>query len=755
MKKIDYTIEFFSYWCTGTGIGQGRALDSRTRKDANGLPILPGKTLKGLFRDALQTLEEQQPGIMVPGMTGKIMGRETEDNPGADRTAQEADSTDAGIQVRFSNAVLLEKNWFLAPGRRDDYIRHLYRHISATALDDSGMAKDKQLRNLEVCLPVTLQGSIELQATGDDEEKIPELFTRAAPLIRKLGFRRHRGYGRCAVTITGSAPAPTRTMESLAPDVAEEGIHRCRLELELLEDCIVTAANTSQCRHYCLDYIPGSKLFGIAAGKLFARYGADIFLSGKVRFGPGLFMSPDTGRPCFPVPLSLHTEKKATSETLAIFNGLVADDIPGDEPVVQLRSGEMEAANPIQDKLHQPAKNRCLKSARNRDLFGVARENQLFNFESLHRGQKFLVTIEADSSVNDGVFTGIITTLMEPEYIYLGRSRLAEFGKARLSLHTEDQPYSSLQAMADRFRPGSPTGVDANLCVFYLVSDLALFQDNTPILLPFPEAFGLDGKQAAFIPEKSFIRTRSYSPWNSFYGCAETERQVIIRGSVISFRLDEPLTEEQKNTLYRFLSTGIGGYRNEGLGTVLLNPSFVLSPPPSLKKEIADELVSVVTEEDAETTALTDLIGETVQLAENLAEGKKIGRNWGKEWFKYMKKSSRPVPGISQWATIRQFAVSARGEGLALLQNMAAFINTGQRTLYWQGGSQEDSMSKIMENSIKEKFPELSELTTREKSLLALAIYQAATKIIKKLQKDENSSEQTTVSREEAAHETA
>lgn len=753
MLIIDYTIEFFSYWCTGTGIGQGRALDHRTRKDVNGLPILPGKTIKGLFRDALQTLEEQQPGIMAPGMTGKIMGRETKDNPAADRTELEAGSTDTGSLVRFSNAVLLEKDWFLAPGRRDDYIRHLYRHVAATALDDCGMARDKHLRNLEVCLPVTLKGSIELQTAGDDEEKISNLFTQAAPLIRKLGFRRHRGYGRCAVTITRTAPAPDRTMESISLFVAEEGIHRCRLELELLEDCIVTAANTSQCRHYCLDYIPGSKLFGIAAGKLFAGYGADIFFSGKVRFGPGLFMSPATGIPCFPVPLSFHTDKEAGAQE--IYNSLVDDDIPGDEPVVQLRSGEMEAINPTRAKLYQPAKNRCLKSARNRDIFGVARENQLFNFESLHKGQKFLVTIEADSSVDEEVFNGIITTLLEPEYIYLGRSRHAEFGKARLSLHTDERPYSSLQAMADRFSPDAPTEVDANLCVFYLVSDLALFRNNTPTLLPFPEAFGLDGEQDTFIPGKSFIRTRSYSPWNSFYGCAETERQVIVRGSVISFRLARPLTEEREDTLIRFLSNGIGGYRNEGLGTVLLNPAFVLSPPDRIKTVTDNELVSAVSEENAETTALTDLIGETVQLAESLAEGKRTGEKWGEEWFEYMEQSSRPMPGISQWATIRQLAVSARGDGLVLLQNLHEFTTHGQRTLYWQGGSRQDNMLKIMINSIQEKFPELPELTAREKSVLALAVYQAARDIINKLQDDKNSSKQTTVSREEAAHETA
>jgi CRISPR/Cas system CMR subunit Cmr4 (Cas7 group RAMP superfamily) len=46
-------IEIRSYWHPGTGRGQGSHLDATTHRNARGLPSLPGRTVKGLVRDAV------------------------------------------------------------------------------------------------------------------------------------------------------------------------------------------------------------------------------------------------------------------------------------------------------------------------------------------------------------------------------------------------------------------------------------------------------------------------------------------------------------------------------------------------------------------------------------------------------------------------------------------------------------------------------------------------------------------------------
>ena len=54
MKDINIKIEFFSPWHCGSGLSAGADADSLVIKDINGLPFIPGKTIKGLIREAVE-----------------------------------------------------------------------------------------------------------------------------------------------------------------------------------------------------------------------------------------------------------------------------------------------------------------------------------------------------------------------------------------------------------------------------------------------------------------------------------------------------------------------------------------------------------------------------------------------------------------------------------------------------------------------------------------------------------------------------
>ena len=56
MKDLQYKIEFTSFWHTGSGLSSGTESDIVVIKDKNGLPYIPGKTLKGLLREAAETI---------------------------------------------------------------------------------------------------------------------------------------------------------------------------------------------------------------------------------------------------------------------------------------------------------------------------------------------------------------------------------------------------------------------------------------------------------------------------------------------------------------------------------------------------------------------------------------------------------------------------------------------------------------------------------------------------------------------------
>ena len=48
---MKYKVTFLDYWHLGSGLSAGSKLDSTIIKDENGLPYVPGKTIKGLIRE--------------------------------------------------------------------------------------------------------------------------------------------------------------------------------------------------------------------------------------------------------------------------------------------------------------------------------------------------------------------------------------------------------------------------------------------------------------------------------------------------------------------------------------------------------------------------------------------------------------------------------------------------------------------------------------------------------------------------------
>ncbi len=183
--RIQAVIEILSYWHAGTGLGLGVLADAITLKDENRLPYLPGKTLKGLFREAFQILEDS--GNIPSETTVKYFGEATSPD-------SEIINAESGCCF-FTNANISKdlKNYLLERTNERDC---LYETISSTKLNDKGMAEDKSLKTIEVCMPVTLSGIIETKESTNFD-----YFKKAAGLIRNLGSHRHRGLGRCKITV--------------------------------------------------------------------------------------------------------------------------------------------------------------------------------------------------------------------------------------------------------------------------------------------------------------------------------------------------------------------------------------------------------------------------------------------------------------------------------------------------------------------------------------------------------------------------
>lgn len=183
MNQIDYKITFLSDWHIGSGLSGGAEIDAVVLKDKNGLPYIPGKTMKGLCRDALEDIKDAK------GLDQKII----EDIFGIaildDKIVENTNS-----KAVFSNVSISEtEQKEIQTNELSDF---MYRNIASTAIQKNGIAENESLRVMEVTIPISLLGSI----SNISDDAIAHI-ENALKLIRRVGIDRNNGLGRCTITI--------------------------------------------------------------------------------------------------------------------------------------------------------------------------------------------------------------------------------------------------------------------------------------------------------------------------------------------------------------------------------------------------------------------------------------------------------------------------------------------------------------------------------------------------------------------------
>ena len=172
-------IEFFSDWHCGSGLTSGADIDLLCIKDENGLPYIPGKTLKGLFREAADIVINDDKFI------SECFGKESE---------KESSNNEKGI-CYFSNAEL-SKNVKTDLINNKSKINLLFRKISSTAIDENGIADEHSLRKIEVTIPLVLFAEI-----SDLPDKYIPQMEKCLKFVKRIGTNRNRGLGRCNISV--------------------------------------------------------------------------------------------------------------------------------------------------------------------------------------------------------------------------------------------------------------------------------------------------------------------------------------------------------------------------------------------------------------------------------------------------------------------------------------------------------------------------------------------------------------------------
>lgn len=174
MSTIKYTIEFFSHWHCGSGQAAGADVDALVIKDRLGLPYVPGKTIKGLLRDAAMILGTQKELIdKIFGVSGMQDG-----------------------EAYFGNATLTkaESSYIV----QERLVPYLYHSFSSTAIDEDGIALNNSLRKTETVVPCKLEGFI---LNVPENQECEHILVDAMKYIKRIGTGRNRGFGRCDFSV--------------------------------------------------------------------------------------------------------------------------------------------------------------------------------------------------------------------------------------------------------------------------------------------------------------------------------------------------------------------------------------------------------------------------------------------------------------------------------------------------------------------------------------------------------------------------
>ena len=577
--NIYYKITFHTYWHCGSGLASGADADLLVIKDKDGLPYVPGKTIKGLIKEAVDLLYPDNKDTNDYNSVFGISGEGKKKSIRSDSFFKDATLLDN--ERKF---IVLKKN-----------ACHLYQTISSTAITDEGIADDKTLRKIQVCIPCELEGEI-----LDVPEGIAEVIISSLNYIKRLGAWRNRGLGRCTFKLVEGSKDNSQKEEKADTNPIGTVL---KFECKLLTDVILNQKSASEGSNTTLDFIPGSNFLGIVAGQIYkkgTKESLDIFHTRKVRFGdahpangshrtlrmPACLFYAKGEEEKYRTHYVHHLIKDASSEELRKIQ--LKQERGGYADFMPLKKGE----NAIRLKVNTGF---AIKSAYDRDL-RRSLDKQMFGYQSMGKGMTYYFTVEIDSSLSDYA-EQIKNALVGTHRV--GRSRSAQYGLVKISACDFSEPESSKQTV----KAGDCLIIYADSRLVFLDEDgQTTFQPSFKQLVGRTE-IDKDKEEAErkerILWEKSQIRTFQYAPYNYQRRCFDTDRCGIEKGSVIVIKVNEDVDVSE-------LKTHLGSYQNEGFGKVIYNPDFLtadengklvfkIEPPEDKKPKTCDDPKTVLT----------------------------------------------------------------------------------------------------------------------------------------------------------------
>lgn len=298
--EIDVRVDLLSDMCCGTGENTGIHLDQVTATDSSGLPIIPGKRLKGLLKDSASVLTKHgyANGDVFTGLFGSSGGRRR----GKLEIMSAELSDSAAIRQGLTNAPGI-----YLPGQVTQVFTTTRSH---TKIDQLGIAKNHSLRTNQVVSKIVGDQGVSFGFTvriTDPSEDDIKLFEAAVKTLRHIGLNKNRGYGEVKCT-TGEQRISVIDFSAITLNPSGQTV-TTPYTITLQQDVVVSgnAKDPFEC-------FSGGALLGA-----FARYTSDEPWFESVILNNTIFSNAypvacgesDSYQSCYPIPFSFQMEKNA------------------------------------------------------------------------------------------------------------------------------------------------------------------------------------------------------------------------------------------------------------------------------------------------------------------------------------------------------------------------------------------------------------------------------------------------------------
>lgn len=324
---------------------------------------------------------------------------------------------------------------------------------------------------------------------------------------------------------------------------------------KLLSDIVLTSSTATESQSKSLDYIPGAKFLGIASKSLYLTEDEistlDIFHNGKVRFSDAL--PKYQGSHYFPMPFNwFYPKGKDLSNGIYLHHKLDAAKRENlIKTGIQLKQARENFINPKSKQIFSIEQGYRLKTAFDKEKRKSA-DGKMFGYFSLPANSEWVFTVSDDT---DQYLQGIKTALEGKKTI--GRSKSSEYGLVDIKFEKEIIE--------------SQTHVTSGQEILIYAQSNLCFVNGFGETTAEPSAEQLTGLvDAEIVWENSQIRSRKYQNWNGHRNNKDVDRIILMKGSVFAVRTAKPIENA-------FFERGIGSFKSEGFGQVLINPSFLQS----------------------------------------------------------------------------------------------------------------------------------------------------------------------------------